>query len=133
MADIPWPRTATSPVAAARGFGAGGGLGEAGSVEGEQDERCAASHRRAPFEALIAADHDIAWLDRAVFDGYAAAGIQGVRQGSSNPTLTLPANVRGYPDAVAQAVNEGRTGNAAARGEDIGEMAEPPVEQALEA
>lgn len=44
--------------------------------------------------------------DRSVFDGYAAAGIQGVRQGSSNPALTLPSNVRGYPDAVAQAVSQ---------------------------
>jgi uncharacterized linocin/CFP29 family protein len=44
--------------------------------------------------------------DRAVFDGYAAAGIQGVRQSSSNPALTLPPNVRGYPDAVAQAVSQ---------------------------
>ncbi len=41
--------------------------------------------------------------------------------------------IRLYTDAVAQAANEGRTGNAAARGEDIGAMAEPPVEQALEA
>lgn len=44
--------------------------------------------------------------DRSVFDGYAAAGIQGVRQGSSNPPLTLPANVMGYPAAVAQAVSQ---------------------------
>src|ERR1700733_6893032 len=44
--------------------------------------------------------------DRFVFDGYAAAGIQGVRHGSSNPGLTLPANVRGYLDAVAQAVTQ---------------------------
>ena len=44
--------------------------------------------------------------DRSVFDGYAAAGIQGVRQGSSNPPLTLPSNVRGYPGAVAQAVSQ---------------------------
>src|SRR5258706_2741814 len=44
--------------------------------------------------------------DRSVFDGYAAAGIQGVRQGVSNPTLTLPANVRSYPGAVAQAVSQ---------------------------
>ena len=36
--------------------------------------------------------------------------------------------IRLYTDAVAQAVGEGRTGNAAARGQDIGEMAEPPVE-----
>ncbi len=46
--------------------------------------------------------------DRAVFDGYAAAGIQGIRQGSSNPGLPLPANVRGYPGAVAQAVSQMR-------------------------
>jgi uncharacterized linocin/CFP29 family protein len=44
--------------------------------------------------------------DRSVFDGYAAAGIQGVRQGSSNPVLTLPSNVRGYPGAVAQAISQ---------------------------
>lgn len=44
--------------------------------------------------------------DRTVFDGYAAAGIQGVRQGTSNPALTLPPNVRGYPCVVAQAVSQ---------------------------
>lgn len=44
--------------------------------------------------------------DRSVFDGYAAAGIQGVRQGSSNPRLTLPSSVSGYPGAVAQAVSQ---------------------------
>jgi uncharacterized linocin/CFP29 family protein len=44
--------------------------------------------------------------DHAVFDGCAAAAIQGIRQGSSNPALTLPSNVRGYPGAVAQAVSQ---------------------------
>lgn len=44
--------------------------------------------------------------DRAVFDGYAAAGIQGIREGSSNPKIALPGNVRGYPGAVAQAVGQ---------------------------
>jgi uncharacterized linocin/CFP29 family protein len=44
--------------------------------------------------------------DRAVFDGYAAAGIQGIRQGSSNPGVVLPSNVKGYPGAVAQAVSQ---------------------------
>lgn len=43
--------------------------------------------------------------DRAVFDGYAAAGIQGIREGTSNAVLTLPPNVKAYPDAVAQAVS----------------------------
>jgi uncharacterized linocin/CFP29 family protein len=44
--------------------------------------------------------------DRAVFNGYAAAGIQGIREGSSNPAVTLPSSVRSYPDAVAQAVSQ---------------------------
>ncbi len=44
--------------------------------------------------------------DRAVFDGYAAAGIGGIRPGSSNTALTLPMNVAGYSGAVAQAVTQ---------------------------
>ena len=44
--------------------------------------------------------------DRSVFDGYAAAGIQGIRQGASNPGVRLPPTVAGYPSAVAQAVNQ---------------------------
>jgi uncharacterized linocin/CFP29 family protein len=43
--------------------------------------------------------------DRAIFEGYAAAGIVGVRQGTSNPVVTLPADVRQYPDAIAQALS----------------------------
>jgi uncharacterized linocin/CFP29 family protein len=42
--------------------------------------------------------------DRAIFEGYSAAGIGGIRQGTSNPVMTLPADVRHYPDAVAQAL-----------------------------
>lgn len=44
--------------------------------------------------------------DRAVFEGYGAAGIQGIREGSSNAGVALPANARGYPAAVAQAVSQ---------------------------
>ncbi len=44
--------------------------------------------------------------DRSVFDGYAAAGIQGVREVSSNPRLALPADAKDYPRAVAQAVSQ---------------------------
>jgi len=44
--------------------------------------------------------------DRAVFDGFAAAGIGGLRPGLSNPALTLPAQVKAYPDLVAQAVSQ---------------------------
>ncbi len=41
--------------------------------------------------------------------------------------------IRLYCDSIADAVAAGRTGGAAARGEDVGTMAEPPVEAALEA
>jgi uncharacterized linocin/CFP29 family protein len=44
--------------------------------------------------------------DRAIFEGYAAAGIGGIRQGTSNPVMTLPADVRQYPDAIAQALSQ---------------------------
>ena len=44
--------------------------------------------------------------DSAIFEGYAAAGIVGVRQGTSNPKMTLPADVRQYPEAIAQALSQ---------------------------
>ena len=44
--------------------------------------------------------------DRAIFEGYAAAGIGGIRQGTSNPILTLPPDVRAYPDVIAQALGQ---------------------------
>jgi uncharacterized linocin/CFP29 family protein len=44
--------------------------------------------------------------DRAIFEGYAAAGIVGVRQGTSNPIMTLPADVREYPDVIAEALSQ---------------------------
>src|SRR5271170_5744357 len=44
--------------------------------------------------------------DRAIFNGYREANIQGIREGTSNPIMTLPADVRDYPDAVAQALTQ---------------------------
>jgi uncharacterized linocin/CFP29 family protein len=44
--------------------------------------------------------------DRAIFEGYAAAGIVGVRQGTSNPQKPLPSDVRQYPEAFAQALSQ---------------------------
>ncbi|HEY3708330.1 MAG TPA: family 1 encapsulin nanocompartment shell protein [Amycolatopsis sp.] len=43
--------------------------------------------------------------DRLVFDGYPAAGIGGLREGTSNPALTLPTDVRDYPETIAQALS----------------------------
>jgi uncharacterized linocin/CFP29 family protein len=44
--------------------------------------------------------------DRAIFEGYAVGGVEGIRQGTSNPVMALPADVRGYPDAIAQALSQ---------------------------
>ncbi|RZS87835.1 putative linocin/CFP29 family protein [Phyllobacterium myrsinacearum] len=44
--------------------------------------------------------------DRSVFDGFAAAAIQGIREGSSNAPVPLPPSATGYPQAVAQAVSQ---------------------------
>ena len=61
---------------------------------------------------------------------------------NSNPNgiaFPVPGNddasraIRLYCEAIATAAQAGKSGGAAARGEDIGSMAEPPVEAALEA
>jgi uncharacterized linocin/CFP29 family protein len=44
--------------------------------------------------------------DSAVFEGYDAAGIVGIRPGTSNPKMPLPADVREYPDAIAQGLSQ---------------------------
>src|SRR6202050_2617500 len=44
--------------------------------------------------------------DGAMFEGYAAAGIKGIRQGTSNPKMTLPSDVREYPQAIAQGLSQ---------------------------
>src|SRR5271165_6071594 len=44
--------------------------------------------------------------DGAIFEGYAAAGIEGIRPGTSNAIVTLPADVRQYPVAIAQALSQ---------------------------
>jgi len=44
--------------------------------------------------------------DGAVFHGYDPAGIVGIRQGTSNPKMSLPGDVRQYPDAVAQGLSQ---------------------------
>lgn len=42
--------------------------------------------------------------DIAVFEGWPAAGITGVRSGSDNPPIELPADIADYPDAVSRAL-----------------------------
>ncbi len=47
--------------------------------------------------------------DRAIFDGYPAAGIPGIRPLSANTARELPHDARGYPDAIAEALSALRT------------------------
>ncbi|MFI6937939.1 family 1 encapsulin nanocompartment shell protein [Streptomyces sp. NPDC050418] len=42
--------------------------------------------------------------DRMIFDGYEAAGVEGLRKRSSNPVQHLPAEPRDYPDALSRAL-----------------------------
>ncbi len=44
--------------------------------------------------------------DSAVVEGFAAAGIQGIRSGTSNPKVSLPSDVREYPDVIAQGLSQ---------------------------
>jgi len=42
--------------------------------------------------------------DRAIFEGYQAAGIAGIRAASSTSAIDLPGDARQYPDAVSRAL-----------------------------
>jgi uncharacterized linocin/CFP29 family protein len=44
--------------------------------------------------------------DRAIFEGYAAGDITGIRDGNSNPPIVLPENAQDYPEAFAQAISQ---------------------------
>ena len=44
--------------------------------------------------------------DRAIFEGYPAASIEGIRSSSSNTALALPDDAREIPDVIAQALSE---------------------------
>jgi len=44
--------------------------------------------------------------DGSVFEGYPDVGIVGISQGTNNPKMQLPADVRQYPDAIAQGLSQ---------------------------
>ena len=44
--------------------------------------------------------------DRAIFEGYEAADISGIRKSSSCPNLALPEDPRDIPDVISQALSE---------------------------
>ncbi|MEB3048197.1 family 1 encapsulin nanocompartment shell protein [Mycolicibacter sp. MYC123] len=43
--------------------------------------------------------------DRMIFQGYPAASVDGIRDASSNPALTLPDDPRDIPDVISQALS----------------------------
>ncbi|MDR3079785.1 MAG: bacteriocin family protein [Streptomyces sp.] len=75
------------------------------TVDRQQVDDVARGAKDADWQAVKDAARMMAIAeDRAVFEGYAAAGISGLRESSSNSALTLPAEVRAYPDVVSKAL-----------------------------
>src|SRR5580700_5578558 len=56
--------------------------------------------------SAVGARHVAFAEDSAIFEGYTAADIVGIRQGTSNRKMPLPADVRLYPDAIAQDLSQ---------------------------
>ncbi len=95
-------------------------------IQAKQREVRAVVELRVPFELSRDAIDDVArgaedsdWQpakdaaqqmayaeDRIIFDGYPAATIGGIRQGTSNAVLTLPADISDYPKVIARALEE---------------------------
>jgi uncharacterized linocin/CFP29 family protein len=76
------------------------------SLDREQIDDVARGSRDSDWQPVKDAARQLAFTeDRAIFDGYAPADIDGIRPGSSNASIALPASATGYPDAVAQALS----------------------------
>ena len=59
----------------------------------------------ADWDPVKAAAKKLAFVeDRAIFEGYPAASIDGIRSCTSNPPVTLPEDPRDMPDAISQAL-----------------------------
>ena len=57
------------------------------------------------WDPVKAAAKKLAFVeDRTIFEGYAAASIEGIRSASSNKAVTLPEDPRDMPDAISQAL-----------------------------
>jgi uncharacterized linocin/CFP29 family protein len=80
------------------------------SLDREQIDDVDRGSRDSDWQPVKDAARQLAFAeDRAIFDGYPAADIDGVRPGSSNASIALPADATGYPMAVASALSQLRT------------------------
>ena len=76
------------------------------TVDRQQVDDVERGARDTDWQAMKDAARQIAFAeDRAVFEGYQAARIRGIRASTSNQPMTLPAEVRDYPAAISQAVS----------------------------
>ena len=58
------------------------------------------------WDPVVEAARELALAeDRAIFEGYAAASITGIRAEAAATPIPLPADVRDYPEAVSQALS----------------------------
>ncbi|MGK4579011.1 family 1 encapsulin nanocompartment shell protein [Kitasatospora sp. HPMI-4] len=77
------------------------------TVDREQVDDVARGAKDADWQPVMDAARRIAFAeDRAVFEGYPAAGITGIRESSSNPPVRLPVETRDYPNSISRAVTE---------------------------
>jgi uncharacterized linocin/CFP29 family protein len=76
------------------------------TVDRQQVDDVERGARDSDWQPVKDAARQIAFVeDRAVFEGYAAARITGVRASSSNEPVALPPEARDYPTAISQAVS----------------------------
>jgi uncharacterized linocin/CFP29 family protein len=63
--------------------------------------------RDSDWQAVKDAARQLAFAeDRAIFDGYPLAQIEGIRQGTTYPPGVLPKDARAFPDAIAKAISQ---------------------------
>ncbi|GAA0380656.1 putative 29 kDa antigen CFP29 (Bacteriocin CFP29) [Acrocarpospora corrugata] len=75
------------------------------TVDRQQVDDVERGARDADWQPVKDAARQIAFAeDRAIFEGYGAAGITGLRAAATNPAVALPPHVRDYPTAIGQAM-----------------------------
>jgi uncharacterized linocin/CFP29 family protein len=80
------------------------------SLDREQIDDVARGSQDSDWQPVKDAARQLAFAeDHAVFDGYQAADIDGIRPGASNASVALPADAVGYPMTIAQALSELRS------------------------
>jgi uncharacterized linocin/CFP29 family protein len=80
------------------------------SLDREQVDDVERGSRDSDWQPVKDAARQLAFAeDRTIFDGYAAADIDGIRPGSTNPSISLPRAATEYPEAVASALSQLRS------------------------